>query len=131
MGGGEDHVDDVESTELFLGGDLGGIDGGRRFADVDDFADFLHVSNGDVDGGCCVDLYAGLLERVEALLLDVELILAGGQAGELAASDEIGLAVPGGLRWGLQRDTGGGDGDSVLVENDDRGGGGILGAAEQ
>ena len=34
--GGKDDVDDVEAADGFLRGDLSGIDGGRRFVDVDD-----------------------------------------------------------------------------------------------
>ena len=108
VGGGIDDVDDVEAADGFLRGDLSGIDGGRRFVDVDDFADFLLVRDGDFDRGAWRELDAGLDERVEAFFFDAELILAGGERGERAASGEIGLAADGGLRRGLERDAGGG-----------------------
>ena len=43
VGDGINDVDHVEAAEGFLRGDLRGIDGGRRFVDIDDFADFLLV----------------------------------------------------------------------------------------
>ena len=49
VGSGIDDVDDVEAADGFLRGDLRGIDGGRRFVDVDDLANFLLVRDGDFD----------------------------------------------------------------------------------
>ncbi|SPE28489.1 hypothetical protein SBA2_40052 [Acidobacteriia bacterium SbA2] len=120
--GGKDDVDDIEAADGFLRGDLSGIDCRRRFVDVDDFADFLLVRDGDFDGGTWRELDAGLDERVEALFFDVELVLACGKCGERAASGEVGLAADGGLCRRLQGDAGGGDSDSVFVgDGDDRG----------
>ncbi len=98
MVGGKDDVDDVEAADGFLRGDLSGINGGRRFADVDDFADFLLVRDGDLDGRAGRELDGWFDERVEAFFFDAELVLAGGERGERAVSGEIGLAVRGGLR---------------------------------
>ena len=126
VGRGEDHVDDIESADLFLRGDLGGIDGGSGFVDVDNFVDFLDVGDCDFEGGGRVHCNAGLLESVEAFLLDVQLVLPGGKVGKATVSDEIGLAAPDRLRRGMEGDTGGGDGYAVFVEDDDCGRGGSL-----
>ena len=58
--------------------------------------------------------------------------MSGGQAGKAAAPGVIGLAAPGWLGRRLKSDTGGGDSDSVFVEDGDGGGGGLrCGGAEQ
>ena len=120
MGAGVDDVDDVESADGFLRCDLRGIDGGRRFVDIDDLVDFLQVRDGNIDGRAGPDLNAGLIESVEAWFLDAELVLAFAERGELATSCEVGLAVDGGRgRRGLQGDAGGGDDNTVFVGDDD------------
>ena len=103
---GIDDVDDLNAADRFLCRNLAGIDGGRRFVDVDHFADFLLVRDGNIDRGCRRDCDAGLLERVETLFFDAELILASGECWELATSGEIGQAMDGRLRWRLESDAG-------------------------
>ena len=98
---GIDHVDHVEAAESFTGSDLGRIDGGRRFVNIHHFADFLQMRDGDFDAGRRSDLDVVLIERVEALFLDVQLIMSGGKSEELAASVEVGLTAGGRLRGGL------------------------------
>ena len=90
VGAGIDDVDDVEAADGFLRGDLCGIDGGRRFVDVDDFANFLLVRDGNFDGGGWRNLDAGFEQSVEALFFHAQLILAGGERRELAATGEVG-----------------------------------------
>ncbi len=86
VGAGIDDVDDVEAGDGFLRDDLRGIDGGRRFMDIDDLVDFLLVRDGNIDGRAGPDLNAGLIESVEAWFLDAELVLAFAERRELAAS---------------------------------------------
>ncbi len=102
VGAGVDDVDDVESADGFLRDDLRGIDGGRRFMDIDDFVDFLLVRDGNIDGQAGPDLNAGLIESVEALFFDAELVFSGGEGRELAASGEVGLAAERGRGRRLQ-----------------------------
>jgi len=108
-----------------------GVDGGRRFVDVDDFAYLLLVRDRDFDARGFRELDAGLDECVETFFFDAELILAGGELGELAASGEIGLAANGPLRRGFELDAGGGDGDSVFVDDGDGGDGLSRGCGEK
>ena len=133
VGGGENDVDDVKPGERLARGNLRGIDGGSGFADVDDFTNFLLVVEGDLDGRAGIDLDGRLVQGVEAFLLDVDVVLAGGKCWELAASGEGGLAAHFRLRGGLQGDAGGVDGYSVFVDDGDRGGGSGLscGGADQ
>src|SRR5580692_3583314 len=60
VGGGIDDVKDVEAADGFLRGDLCGIDGGRRFVDVDDFAYLLLVRDCDFEAGSLREFDAGL-----------------------------------------------------------------------
>jgi hypothetical protein len=78
---GKDHVDHIESAEGFLGGDLGRIDSGCRFLNIDDFADFLLVGEGDFDVGVGNNLELGLERSVEAFLFDAELVFTGRESG--------------------------------------------------
>jgi len=90
---GIDDVDHIEAADGFLGGDLGGIDSGRRFVDVDDLANFPLVRDGDFNVGTWRDADAGLSQCVETLFLHAQLILAGGKGSKLAASGEVGFAA--------------------------------------
>jgi hypothetical protein len=72
MGSGEDHVHHVETSECFLGGDLVGVNGGGRFADVHDFLDFPLVGEGDFDRGPGSDLQGGLVQRIKIFFFYVE-----------------------------------------------------------
>lgn len=98
VGGGKNHVDDVESAERFLGGNLRGIDGGRGLLDVYDFADFLLVRECDFDVRTLGKLKLGLDGGIESFFFDANLVFAGGKNGEGAASGIVGFAVPGRLR---------------------------------
>ena len=89
--------------------------------DVDCLANFLLVRDRDFEDRCLRDLHDRFIDCVVAFFLDAELILAGGQTGEKAAPGEVSLAVDRGHLRGLQGDAGGGDGDSIFV--DDRDGG--------
>jgi len=79
VGGGKDDVDDVESGESLARRNLRGIDGRGGFADVDDFTNFLLVVEGDLDGRAGIDLDRRLVQGVEAFLLDMDVVLAGGK----------------------------------------------------
>ena len=92
-----------------------------------DFADFLLMRDGDFEARGLRELNVGLDQGVETFFFDTELILAGGELGELAASGEIGLAALGRLGRGFELDAGGGDCDSVFVDDGDGGDGRGLG----
>lgn len=121
VGAGIDHVDDIEAAESLLRGDLGRINGGRGFVDIDGLADFLLAGEGDFDGGSAGDLNVGLIDGVEAFFLDMNLVLAEGEGGKLAASIEIGEAAETGLSGGLNGDAGIADGDSGVIDYGDGG----------
>ena len=127
VGTGIDDVDDVEAADGFLRGDLRGINGGRRFVDVDDFANFLLVRDGNVDERRGRDLDDGLDELVEAFFFDAELIVAGRERGKRATAGEIGVAADGRGEAGTEKDASGGDGDSVFVGDGDGRNGNRLG----
>ncbi len=93
MRGGIRDVEDVESAEGLLRGNLSRIDGGRRFDHIDYLAHLLLVRKSDID----VRRSAGLDRRqhrgIETLFFDAELVSAGGQVGELAVAGKIGDAA--------------------------------------
>ena len=128
---GINDVEDVEAADGFLRGDLCGIDGRRRFVDVNDFANFLLVRDGDLNDGVVCELKRGLGEGVEAFFFYAKFIGTGRERRELAASGEICLAAGRGLRVRLHGDAGGGDDDRVFVGDDDGGRGLSGGCAEQ
>jgi hypothetical protein len=124
---GIDHVDHIEAAESFSRGDLGGINGGRRFVDIDGLADFLLAGESHFDDGSAGDLHVGLIDRVEAFFFDVNVVRTGGEGGKLAAAVEIGEAVESRLGGGGNGNAGIPDGDAGVVDYDDDGRGCRLG----
>src|SRR3984957_9599858 len=114
---GIDDVDHVEAADRFLRRNLLGVDGGRRFVDVDDLANFPLVREGDFNVRVRSDSNAGLCQFVETFFFYAELILARCERGEPAASSEVCLAAQGWERRHLQEDSGVWDGDSVFVDD--------------
>lgn len=119
VGDGINDVENVETANGFPGGDLRGIDGGRRFMDVDDFADFLLMNDSDFERRAGCDLKADFGGSVVALFLDSKLMRTCGNEGEMAAAGEIGFAVHRGKRTGLKRDARGRYSDSILIVDGD------------
>lgn len=115
------HIDDVEAAQSFSRGDLGGIDGGRRFANVDGLPDFLLAGEGDFDGRSANKLHIGLIDRVEAFLFYVKLVGAGGKGGKFAASVEVGEAAEKRLGRGLDGNADVADRNSGVVDDNNGG----------
>lgn len=95
--------------------------------DIDGLADLLLAGEGHFDDRSAGDLHVGFIDRVEAFFFDMNLVLAGGKGGKLAASVEIGQAVESRLGGGWNGDSGIADGDSSVVDYDDHGWGRGLG----
>jgi hypothetical protein len=120
VGRGIREVNDVQSGDLFFGGNLPRINSWGRFFHIDDRLDFLEVGKSDVHRVSNFWQDGGQDCRIEALLLDSKLKDARGQAGEDATSGEVGFAMQRvGLRGGTEQHEGRAYGNAIFVRDRD------------
>ncbi len=109
-------IDDIEAGDLFLRNGERRIDHRSGFGDIDDFPDFLLVKQSRIDVAVRPELQRRNQQRVKANLLYAQLISSRRDVRQAATAAEIGFAVKfRGLGTHVQRNSGGGDYDSVFV----------------
>ena len=90
---GIDDVESVEAAERFLRRDLCGIDGGRRFVDLNGLPQLLLVKHGHFYRGPGIDLHARPIDRIKPLFLYAQVVRSGSEVREQAVADEVGFTM--------------------------------------